>query len=307
MEEQVAVGVLDAHRERRRARRGPGGGAAAGRQRPGRRSVRRAPGSAGARRRPAAIVTLELIGRRGSPTTADLAPAVARRRVTPLRSRMSRRAGHLAAGRAAAAASAISSIATANGSTGAAVEAVVAEVEVAGEVERRARARRRRRRPCAAARAACASSGQRRRGARDPAAADHDLGLALAPAAQLLVEQPAAGLDGDQRHAALGELALRPRARPCRPSARGPSRSRPRGAGQRAVELLGELVEHLAGGGVVGLAAVAEAARDGAEEDEEAQRLGAQPRGERARRARLGARRRARASRRPCRAPAGPR
>ena len=38
-----------------------------------------------------------------------------------------------------------------------------------------------------------------------------------------------------------------------------------------AVELLGELVEDLAGGGVVGLAAVAEAARDRAEEDEEAQ------------------------------------
>ena len=47
-------------------------------------------------------------------------------------------------------------------------------------------------------------------------------------------------------------------------------------AGQRRSSSLGELVEHLARGRVVGLAAVAEAAGDRAEEDEEAQRLGPQ-------------------------------
>ena len=53
--------------------------------------------------------------------------------------------------------------------------------------------------------------------------ADHHLGLALAAPSQLLVQQPAAGVDRDQRDPAAARTGARPPARPCRSCATDPS------------------------------------------------------------------------------------
>ncbi len=113
------------------------------------------------------------------------------------------------------------------------------------------------------------------RGGERGRSADHDLGLALAPEAQLLGEVPAAGVDRDQLHAAPRELLLELRRHHPGRQPRPPV-DRHDAGGPAPVEILRELVQDLAGGRVVGLAAIAEAPGDRAEEDEEAERLGSQ-------------------------------
>ena len=158
------------------------------------------------------------------------------------------------------------------------VDAVIAEVQVARQVERVEGLQR----DLAAVRGRTAgglrrttgeqrqpgelgltgSPARRRRRVRRPrksgGRADHHLGLALAPAAQLLLEHPSALLEADQRDAAAGELGFQPGG----DHARGPPRppiDRHDPGGPAAIELVRELAEHLARGGVVGLATVAEA------------------------------------------------
>ena len=189
-----------------------------------------------------------------------------------------------------------------------AVDAVVAEVAVARELEAcrapAATARRRRAgRTCGLARAP-ASSGSPAR-SRSASAGGPPPGRALAPAVGASSGAGASpvaapittsasplrpwrsssssirGSPGRARSARRrgGRTPASSQGRPCPRARHGPqSIATRRGAGQRAIELVGELAEHLARGRVVGLTAVAEAAGDRAEQHQEAQALRPQPR-----------------------------
>ena len=313
---QVAVGVLDRHRERRRGRSAAAGrGPSAAARRPTR--GRRPSGSAGGSPSAAAIVRRERRRRRrlAAGRHADRVPAVVDGHAL-VSTRMSRSAGDARApGCAATAASAISSIAHREREDGACRRcggrpryAVALEVEACARSAIAAVARRERRRAGEQRqlRALRPSGAKRRhpraRWRRRSRPRPRPCARCAAPRSSIL--QPSS--IGISDHAAARRTLPAPRGDHARRQPRAPV-DRDHAGGPAAVELVRELVEDLAGRRVVGLAAVAEAARHRAEEDEEARasRGAASRRVSERRRPSCPAR--ARTSRAPCRGPACPR
>ena len=289
MEEEVAVGVGERHRERRqRVERGRqlGARAVAGEARE--RAVVRA--LAGDQHLDAVVLGLD------GDADRQLDPV---RHGDPLQQADPAQPGELASGRGDARCLGHQLHRAGEREHRLAVDAVVGQVAVVGDAEAALEAPRVGR--CEEATAAQergklairAGGGWRagaggfdgcgRRGRAEPlGGADHDLGLTGRAALELVDQHPRAGGDVDQRDAAPGELLLERR----RHADAGPGAPVDREHAGRPgrVELAREPGERLAGRGVVGLAAVAEAAGHGAEQAQEAQALGPQPLGQRPRR-----------------------